>query len=87
MKNCILLFVMAALFMSCKSSGLGNAGLGAKPVSGSEVIIDGSRKTLDAKWTYWNGPRSNAKLPLKWKIVKDPVDVRGAVISGTLLGD
>jgi len=51
-----------------------NIGLGAKPISGADVIIDGSRKTLDDKWTYWTGPRFASALPIKWKIVDDPVD-------------
>ncbi len=48
-------------------------GLGAKPLSGAEVLIDGSRDTLDAKWTYWTGPRFASSLPIKWQIVPDPV--------------
>jgi hypothetical protein len=55
-------------------------GVGAKPVPGAEVIIDGTRKMLDAKWTYWEGPRFASALPIKWKIVEDPVD-GGTVIS------
>ena len=51
-----------------------NIGVGAKPVAGAEVIIDGSRKLLDDKWTYWQGPRFASSLPIKWKIVDDPVD-------------
>ena len=49
-------------------------GVGAKPLKGAEVLIDGSRKMLDEKWTYWEGPRFSSKLPIKWKIVDDPVD-------------
>src|SRR2546428_2526167 len=49
-------------------------GVGAKPVPGAEVIIDGSRKMLDEKWTYWEVPRFASSLPIKWKIVDDPVD-------------
>jgi hypothetical protein len=49
-------------------------GLGAKPLPGAEVIIDGSREKLDALWTYWEGPRFASALPIKWKIVEDPVD-------------
>lgn len=52
----------------------GKVGVGAKPTDGAEVIIDGSRKMLDAKWTYWKGPRFASSLPIKWKIVDDPVD-------------
>jgi hypothetical protein len=36
---------------------------------------------LDAKWTYWKGPRLAASLPIKWTIVKDPVDQGQAVDS------
>ena len=49
-------------------------GVGAKPIEGAEVIIDGSREMLDSKWTYWEGPRFSSSLPIKWQIVKDPVD-------------
>lgn len=49
-------------------------GLGAKPIEGAEVILDGSRAMLDEKWTYWKGPRFASELPIKWKIVEDPVD-------------
>jgi hypothetical protein len=51
-----------------------SVGVGAKPLPGAEVIVDGTRATLDAKWTYWQGPRFGSALPIKWKIVEDPVD-------------
>jgi hypothetical protein len=51
-----------------------HVGVGAKPMAGSEIIIDGSRQMLDDKWTYWEGPRFRSSLPIKWKIVADPVD-------------
>ena len=51
-----------------------NIGVGAKPVKGAEIILDGSRKMLDEKWTYWKGPRFSSSLPIKWKVVDDPVD-------------
>ncbi|WP_420151779.1 3-keto-disaccharide hydrolase [Spirosoma sp.] len=47
-------------------------GVGAKPLKGAEVLFDGSRKMLDEKWTYWQGPRLAATLPIKWQIEKDP---------------
>jgi hypothetical protein len=56
-----------------------NAGVGAKPVAGAEVIIDGSREMLDAKWIYWEGPRFGSAMPIKWQIVDDPVD-KGTVL-------
>jgi len=49
-------------------------GVGAKPVAGAEIILDGSRSMLDDKWTYWEGPRFASSMPIKWKIVPDPVD-------------
>jgi hypothetical protein len=49
-------------------------GIGAKPATSAELIFDGTRQMLDAKWTYWEGPRFAASLPIKWKIVDDPVD-------------
>src|SRR5215212_11142543 len=51
-----------------------NIGLGAKPLEGAEVILDGTRAMLDEKWTYWQGPRFASSLPIKWQIVGDPVD-------------
>jgi hypothetical protein len=51
-----------------------NIGVGAKPIAGAEVIIDGSREMLDAKWIYWEGPGFKSSMPIKWKIVPDPVD-------------
>lgn len=54
-------------------------GVGAKPARGADVLIDGTRKTLDSKWTYWQGPRFSSSLPIKWKIVEDPVD-KGTVV-------
>ncbi len=54
-------------------------GIGAKPEPGAEVLLDGTRETLDAKWTYWEGPRFSSSLPIKWQIVDDPVDA-GTVV-------
>ena len=48
--------------------------VGAKPIDGAEVIFDGTREMLDAKWIYWEGPRFASAMPIKWKIVEDPVD-------------
>ncbi len=57
-----------------------NIGVGAKPTKGAEMYFDGTRKMLDEKWTYWNGPRLKATLPIKWQIVKDPAG-NGTVVS------
>jgi hypothetical protein len=61
-------------------------GVGAKAPAGAEVFFDGSRKMLDAQWTYWAGPRLSATLPIKWEIVNDPVDKGTAVSSNDPAG-
>jgi hypothetical protein len=54
-------------------------GVGAKAPGGAEVYLNGTRKMLDEKWTYWNGPRLSAQLPIKWQVVNDPVDTGTAI--------
>jgi len=54
-------------------------GVGTPPPAAAEVVFDGTREMLDAKWTYWEGPGFASALPIKWKIVEDPVD-RGTVV-------
>jgi hypothetical protein len=49
-------------------------GVGTKPIKGAEIFFDGTREMLDKKWTYWEGPRFAAALPIKWQIADDPVD-------------
>ena len=57
-------------------------GVGAPPPPGAEVLFDGTRAMLDAKWTYWEGPRLAASLPIQWQIVEDPVDSGTVMSSG-----
>ncbi|MBI5384717.1 MAG: DUF1080 domain-containing protein [Verrucomicrobia bacterium] len=66
----LILFILAT---TC-SFAAENIGVGAKPIPGAEVIFDGSREMLDAKWAYWQGPGFKATPPIKWQIVADPVD-------------
>jgi len=47
---------------------------------GAMILFDGTRESLDSNWTYWEGPRFAAELPIKWEIVEDPVD-DGTVVS------
>jgi hypothetical protein len=70
------LLLLAPLLISTLHAGVG---VGTKPIEGAEVVFDGSREMLDAKWTYWHGPRFASSLPIKWKIVDDPVD-KGATV-------
>jgi hypothetical protein len=55
-------------------------GVGTKKPKEAKMLFDGSRKMLDKNWTYWEGPRFKAQLPIKWEIVKDPVD-KGTVMN------
>jgi hypothetical protein len=75
-------FLAHALFVSALSLASllhASVGVGAKPLPGAEVLIDGTRELLDAKWTYWEGPRFASAMPIKWKIIEDPVD-KGSVL-------
>lgn len=73
------LFIITS-FLSISLISNAQIGVGAKPIKGAEVLFDGSRAMLDEKWTYWEGPRLAAELPIKWQIVNDPVD-GGTVVS------
>lgn len=59
----------------------GQTGVGAKPVKGAKVYLDGSKKSLEKNWTYWEGPRFSAEKPIKWPEVTDPVDGGKAISS------
>ncbi|MCM8537000.1 MAG: DUF1080 domain-containing protein [Lentisphaeraceae bacterium] len=60
------------VFIFLIGTSFAEVGVGAKPVEGAEIVFDGSREMLDAKWTYWQSPRFASSLPIKWQIVKDP---------------
>ena len=69
------------LWRNTFSSTAGEISVGASPPSGADVLIDGTREMLDEKWTYWEGPRFASSLPIKWKIVDDPVDPGKVIVS------
>src|SRR5258708_6621177 len=75
-----LALIFLAVLGACLASRAAEVGVGAKPISGATVLIDGSRQLLDDKWTYWEGPGFKSSLPIKWKIVDDPVD-KGTAVS------
>lgn len=71
------IFAFALALHSPPSAGAAyrpELGVGARPLPGAELVLDGSREMLDAKWTYWQGPGFASSLPIKWQVVPDPVD-------------
>jgi len=79
MPNATLLLPIACVLFIGAAAHAGETGIGAAAIVGAEVIFDGSRQMLDDKWTYWQGPGFASALPIKWKIVDDPVD-QGTVL-------
>ncbi|REG79457.1 3-keto-disaccharide hydrolase [Algoriphagus antarcticus] len=61
-------------------------GVGAKPEKGAKVYLDGSKKSLEKNWEYWEGPRFSAENPIKWPEVADPVDSGKAISSNDPAG-
>ncbi len=55
-------------------------GVGTKAPKNAEQLFDGTKKMLDEKWEYWEGPRFAAQMPVKWKIQPDPID-KGTVVN------
>ena len=78
---------LALAFFSTILPAWAGVGLGARPLPGAEVIIDGTRATLDEKWIYWEGPRFGSAMPIKWKIVDDPVDQGAALMTDDRAAD
>jgi hypothetical protein len=75
MNRFLLIAVSIALFpLGIDREVSAQTGVGVATPADAEVLFDGSRKMLDEKWTYWEGPRFSSSLPIKWKIVDDPVD-------------
>lgn len=76
--NTRILFSAAVLpFLTCARA---DVGVGAKPVAGAEVVMDGTKEMLDAKWKYWEGPGFKSAMPIKWKVVEDPVEKKGTAV-------
>lgn len=77
----LLLPLLAMVFwLGLAPQVMAQTGVGVQAPDGAEIHFDGTREMLDAKWTYWEGPRFAAALPIKWEIVDDPVDA-GTVVS------
>ncbi len=76
---CLTAWIVCGAF-SPLSAAVG-VGVGTKPPPGAEILFDGTRDLLDAKWTYWEGPRFGAKRgPIQWPLLPDPAGP-GTVLS------
>jgi hypothetical protein len=76
----ISIVTISLFLMLLNATGQNAVGLGAEAPAGAEVLFDGTFESLHGNWIYWEGPRLAAEMPLKWKIVADPVD-GGTVMS------
>ena len=86
MKNLLnILFLLLVLSFSLNTLA-SQTGVGTPPPIDAELILDGSRKMLQTKWQYWEGPRFSAQYPIKWKVVKDPVNAGTAISSNDPAG-
>ena len=79
MKYFLPVVIIAFIFLVSSCAQV-KVGVGAKAPAGAEILFDGSRKMLDEKWTYWEGPGYSTELPIKWIMMDDPVD-QGTVIN------
>lgn len=70
MKPTILVLLAFIPFMACEPTD--TIGVGATPPSEATLLLDGTKQMLDEYWTYWEGPRLAASLPIKWKEVDNP---------------
>lgn len=81
-KKFILITLFSVLFLACQTStdNTGEVeetteapklGVGAKPIEGAEMYMDGSKEILHDKWEYWEGPRFSGEYPIKWMAVED----------------
>lgn len=77
----------ACLLSAAEPVKRADLGVGARPVEGAKVYLDGTKKMLDDKWTYWQGPGFRSSLPIKWKEVPDPVDAGTAIMTDDRAAD
>lgn len=73
-------FSLLVLLLLGSQIAAAQTGVGTPPPDGASILFDGTRESLDANWTYWEGPRFAAELPIKWQVVDDPAG-DGTVVS------
>ena len=67
-----LAFVLGLTALCSVAAIAEEVGVGAKPIPGAEVIIDGTRETLDAKWIYWDRVADGGKYGAADIVTKKP---------------
>ena len=77
--NLIVIAFLFSFYAFSQNQDL-NIGLNAKVTEDGEILFDGTNKILHSKWTYWEGPRLKASLPIKWELVNDPIN-KGMVLN------
>ncbi len=75
----VLFLAFAGLTISINAPA--QTGVGAKCPKGAVLYFDGTAEMLQKNWEYWEGPRFSAEMPIKWKVVADPVGAGSAVSS------
>ncbi len=76
----IFAILFIAIFASNVQLNAQKLGVGAKKIKSAKMYFDGKRETLDREWTYWEGPRFAAQLPIKWYLVEN-YEGKGMVLS------
>lgn len=71
---------MLGTIILCAGSDPITIGVGAKAPGDALVLFDGTKESLHTNWEYWDGPRFATEMPIKWKLINDPVD-KGMVMS------
>ena len=83
MKTSVIISVLFLAFagLTISINAAAQTGVGAKCPKGAVLYFDGTAEMLHKNWEYWEGPRFSAEMPVKWKVVADPVGTGSAVSS------
>lgn len=81
-----LFFVLILTGLTFTGETNGQTGVGVKAPKGAKVYFDGTAASLNKNWEYWKGPRFSSSMPIKWEIVRDPVDAGTVVASNDPAG-
>lgn len=80
MKTTVWIFALI-IALCFDTTAQDKTGVGAEKPKDAKMLFDGSKNSLEKNWKYWEGPRFQAEMPIKWEIVKDPVDKGNALNS------